>query len=165
MALPFVALTHGWTPQASERTLSAAGSSAATPASTKPLILNAACAKADEVSIAVADIAAQRLSSLGIASVGTLVITGVVNSWIWPGVWMPRSIGLWTHVVFETSAVFRNASMNRLRLTPALSQVRGLRHLRNKSLMEAMLGLVILYLVGILGTLPPGCMNSVTPVC
>jgi hypothetical protein len=31
-----------------------------------------------------------------------------------------------------------------------------LRRLRNNSLMETMLGLIILYLVGILGTLPPG---------
>jgi putative copper resistance protein D len=51
------------------------------------------------------------------------------------------------------------AAFNRLRLTPRLEE-RGviehsaLRQLRNNCLMEAAVGLVILFLVGILGTLP-----------
>lgn len=49
------------------------------------LVLNAASAKADAFSVAVARIATQRFSSLGIASVGTLVATGIVNSWILVG--------------------------------------------------------------------------------
>jgi putative copper resistance protein D len=49
------------------------------------LVLNTARAKGDEVSIAVARIATQRFSILGIAGVGTLVTTGIVNSWILVG--------------------------------------------------------------------------------
>ncbi len=53
------------------------------------------------------------------------------------------------------------AAFNRLRLTPCLVKESGsvqhaaLRQLRNNCLMEAALGLVILFLVGALGTLPP----------
>jgi putative copper export protein len=53
------------------------------------------------------------------------------------------------------------AAVNRLVLTPRLLLERGeignatLRKLRNNSLIEATLSLLILYLVGILGTLPP----------
>jgi putative copper resistance protein D len=130
------------------------------------LVLNAACAKGDALSIAVARAATQRFSSLGIASVGTLVITGLVNSWILAGsaailisTDYGRLLSLKLLLFFTMLSV---AAVNRLRLTPALSSEHGeigravLRQLRNNCLTEAMLGLIILYLVGILGTLPPG---------
>src|SRR5260370_923955 len=54
------------------------------------------------------------------------------------------------------------AAFNRLSLTPrivekpgAVQRAAALRRLRNNSLMEAALGLIILFLVGMLGTLPP----------
>jgi putative copper resistance protein D len=130
------------------------------------LVLNAAHAKGDEVSIAVACIATQRFSSLGIASVGTLVISGIVNSWFLLGS-VDRLLNtdygrLLSLKLLLFLAMLSIAAVNRLRLTSALSQERGeigravLRQLRNNSLMETMLGLIILYLVGILGTLPPG---------
>lgn len=59
-------------------------------------------------------------------------------------------------------AMLSIAAVNRLRLTPRLpldyveTGTAVVRQLRNNSLIEATLGLVILYLVGILGTLPPG---------
>jgi putative copper resistance protein D len=135
------------------------------------LVLNAARAKADEVSIAVARTATQRFSSLGIASVGTLVITGVVNSWVLAGsveALIKTDYGrVLSLKLLLFLAMLSIAAVNRLRLTPALPR-EGMgmeregagsvvfRQLRNNSLIEAALGLIILYLVGILGTLPPG---------
>jgi putative copper resistance protein D len=130
------------------------------------LVLNAACANADAASIAVARIATLRFSRLGITSAGTLVVTGVVNSWILVG-----DVGALTSTDYGRVlslklllfvAMLSIAAVNRLRLTPKLPRECGetgngvLRQLRNNSLMEVILGLVILYLVGILGTLPPG---------
>jgi len=55
------------------------------------------------------------------------------------------------------------AAVNRLRLTPRLVQHLdsigshdALRQLRNNSLIEATVGAIILAVVGVLGTLPPG---------
>jgi copper resistance protein D len=59
-------------------------------------------------------------------------------------------------------AMLAAAAVNRLVLTPRLLLEHGeignaaLRKLRNNSLIEAILSLFILYLVAILGTLPPG---------
>jgi putative copper resistance protein D len=48
-------------------------------------LLYAACAKDERLPIAIACTTAQRFSSLGIGSIGTLVITGIVNSWLLVG--------------------------------------------------------------------------------
>src|SRR5262249_2264337 len=48
-------------------------------------VLHAARAKNDACSLAIAGAATARFSSLGIGSVGTLVITGIVNSWMLVG--------------------------------------------------------------------------------
>jgi putative copper resistance protein D len=130
------------------------------------LVLNAAHAKGDALSISIASAATQRFSSLGIAGVGTLGITGIVNSWILAGsadalinTDYGRLLSLKLLLFF---AMLSLAAVNRLRLTPALVREHGeigiiiLRRLRNNSLTEALLGLIILYLVGILGTLAPG---------
>jgi putative copper resistance protein D len=130
------------------------------------LVLNAARAKGDALSITVASAATQRFSSLGIASVSTLVITGFVNSWILVGSGdalintdYGRLLSLKLLLFFAMLSV---AAVNRLRLAPALSREHGeigrivLRRLRNNSLTEAALGLIVLYVVAVLGTLPPG---------
>jgi copper resistance protein D len=129
------------------------------------LLLNAAYAKGDAFSISIARVATQRFSSLGIASVGTLVITGIVNSWILVGsvdALITTGYGrLLSLKLLLFLMMLSMAAVNRLLLTPALIEEGGergnaaLRNLRNNSVMEATLGLIILYLVSILGTLPP----------
>jgi copper resistance protein D len=129
------------------------------------LLLNAAHAKGDASSIAIARIATQRFSSLGVTSVGTLVITGIVNSWILVGsvdALVATGYGRLLSLKLLLFLVMLSiAAINRLLLTPALIEEGGesgnaaLRNLRNNSVTEATLGLIILYLVGILGTLPP----------
>jgi putative copper resistance protein D len=129
-------------------------------------VLHAARAKNDAYSLAIASAATARFSSLGIASVGTLVVTGIINSWMLVGsvdALVSTDYGrLLSLKLLLFLAMLAMAAVNRLVLTPRLLLEHGeignaaLRTLRNNSLMEAALGLVILYLVGILGTLPPG---------
>ena len=129
------------------------------------LLLSAACSKPDDAGILIACTATLRFSTLGIVSVGTLVASGIVNSWFLVG-----SVGglvstdygrLLSLKVVLFFVMLSLAAFNRLRLTPRLVKERGavrhsaLRQLRNNSLTEAGLGLVILFLVGVLGTLPP----------
>jgi copper resistance protein D len=130
------------------------------------LILNAACAKADALSIEIARIATLRFSSLGMASVGTLVITGIVNSWFLVGdidALINTTYGrLLSLKVLLFLTMLSIAAVNRLRLTPGLDHEDGeispavLQRLRNNALLEGILGLIILYLVATLGTMPPG---------
>jgi copper resistance protein D len=86
------------------------------------LVLNAAYAKPDAHSIAVARNATLRFSSLGIASTGTLVVTGIVNSWFLVG-----SVDALTDSGYGRMlslklllflAMLSIAAVNRFRLTP-----------------------------------------------
>jgi putative copper resistance protein D len=129
-------------------------------------VLHAARAKNDAYSLAIASAATARFSSLGIASVGALIITGIINSWMLVGsvdALVSTDYGrLLSLKLLLFLAMLAVAAVNRLVLTPRLLLEHGeirnaaLRKLRNNSLIEAMLGLFILYLVAILGTLPPG---------
>ncbi len=129
------------------------------------MLLSAACAKNDEFRIAIARTATTRFSILGVVSVGTLVATGIVNSWFlvdsidaFVGTNYGRLLSLKVVLFFVMLSI---AAFNRLRLSPRLVKESGsvqhaaLLQLRNNCLMEAALGLVILFLVGALGTLPP----------
>ena len=128
-------------------------------------LLNAARTKNEEFWITVARTATLRFSILGVVSVGTLVATGIVNSWF-----LVDSIDalvstdygrLLSLKIVLFFAMLSIAAFNRLRLTPRLVeehcavQRAALRQLRNNSLAEAALGLIIFFLVGMLGTLPP----------
>jgi putative copper resistance protein D len=110
--------------------------------------------------------AAQRFSTLGIISVGTLLVTGIVNAWILVGsihALMVTGYGqllLLKLVVFAVMLTF--AAVNRLWLTPQLAlspanelQLEALRQLTRNSVIEIALGLTIFAIVGVLGTLHP----------
>lgn len=120
-----------------------------------------------EPGLAMARTATLRFSTLGIASVGALLATGIINSWVLVG-----SVS----ALFETDygrllllkialflAMLSIAAINRTRLTPRLAQMndvsvaRGaMRQLRINCMIETALGAIILIVVGALGTLPPG---------
>jgi putative copper resistance protein D len=130
------------------------------------LTLRAARREPEKNSVAVARIAVLRFSRLGIASVGTLAATGVVNTWILAGS-IPALVGtdygrllLLKVALFLIMLLF--AAVNRLWLTPRLVQAPtaaasdALRGIARNSLIEAGLGTVIIVIVGLLGTLPPG---------
>jgi putative copper resistance protein D len=110
--------------------------------------------------------AVQRFSTLGIVSVGTLLLTGIVNAWILVGsihaliVTGYGQLLLLKLVVFAIMLEF--AAINRFWLTPQLAfssenepQLEALRQLTRNSVTEIAMGLTIFAIVGVLGTLHP----------
>jgi putative copper resistance protein D len=110
--------------------------------------------------------AAQRFSTLGIVSVGTLLVTGIVNAWILVGSFQALIITEYGQllmlklIVFALMLVF--AAVNRFWLTPQLAfssgnevQLPALRQLTRNSVIEIALGFTIFAIVGALGMLHP----------
>ncbi|MGH7684240.1 MAG: CopD family protein, partial [Vulcanimicrobiaceae bacterium] len=107
-----------------------------------------------------ARIATLRFSTLGITCVGILIVTGVVNTWFLSGS-IPALVGtLYGQLLLLKIALFALmiaiANVNRKRLVPALQQGAATGRLYGNTLAEASLGLLVLGIVGIIGTLPPG---------
>jgi putative copper resistance protein D len=147
-----------------------------------PLAMLLGAAKRAKQSIEIAGEAAVRFSTLGIISVGVLIATGIVNTWVLAGS-IAALVGTdYGRLLLAKVALFGVmlgiAGVNRLRLTPRLVQVPGvgaaggvggeggaggmamaadaLLQLRRNCLIEAAIGAVIIVIVGVLGTLPPG---------
>jgi copper resistance protein D len=110
--------------------------------------------------------AARRFSSLGVASVATLIVSGAINAWILVGSlrgltetgygWLLLS----KLVTFAVMLAF--AAVNRSWLTPRLAatstretQRDALRGLTRNVLVEIALGFMVFAIVGVLGTLHP----------
>lgn len=129
------------------------------------VLLAAATRGREGFSVILAREAVSRFSTLGIASVGTLVTTGIINAWMLVGS-LAAFInthygGLLLVKIMLFLAMLAIASINRMILTPHLMRMQAtaqlpLRQLRNNSLIEAALGTTILFIVGVLGILPPG---------
>jgi putative copper resistance protein D len=131
------------------------------------VLLGAAANDRGEPSLAVAREATLRFSTFGIISVAIVLTTGIVNTWELAGS-VPALFGTdYGRLLLAKVALFlvmlSVAAVNRLRLTPRLvgetdaaARQRALRQLRNNSLIEASLAALILLIVGVLGTLPPG---------
>jgi copper resistance protein D len=104
-------------------------------------------------------VATRRFSTLGLLSVGALLATGLVNTWMLAGS-LPAlletdygrllllKIGLFV-------AMVAIASINRLRLTPRLPNTEAVHRLDRNTRVELALGLVIIAIVSVLGVLPP----------
>jgi copper resistance protein D len=129
-----------------------------------PLALLLGRATGDWAWLGVAREATRRFSLLGIASVGTLLVTGTVNSWFLVG-GVPGLLGTpYGRLLLVKLALFAAmvgvAAVNRRRLTPQLHEgvapTAALQHLRRNALIETAFGLAILMVVGALGTEPPG---------
>jgi putative copper resistance protein D len=110
--------------------------------------------------------ATARFSWLGMVSVAVLLATGIANSWfLLSG---PRD--LWANPygrlvllkVLLFAAMVGIAAVNRFRLTPRLPAASALRALQRNSLTETGLGLVVLFVVGAMGTMEPA--NHVHPM-
>jgi putative copper resistance protein D len=106
--------------------------------------------------------AAQKFSTLGTVSVGTLVISGIVNAWILVGSFRGLFFNGYGIVLMLKLAVFAAmlgfAAMNRFWLTPRLAgspDHEALRRLTRNSVIEIILGFIIFAIVGVLGTLHP----------
>jgi putative copper resistance protein D len=132
-----------------------------------PLALLLAAAQNDTASLATTRQATLRFSTLGIVSVGTLLITGSINTWYLAGSVSALTGTDYGQLLVVKIALFLAmaaiAMVNRLRLTPRLApQAIGvggcgtLRQLRRNSLIEFLAGTIIIIIVAILGTMPPG---------
>jgi copper resistance protein D len=132
-----------------------------------PLIVLLAAAGADDASLAMARMATTRFSILGIVSVGTLLVTGIVNTYYLAG---SRPALLHTdygRLLLIKIALFLAmvaiAAVNRFRLTPQLLQQASivasrdaLRRLRHNAAIETLAGATVIAIVAALGTMPPG---------
>jgi putative copper resistance protein D len=130
------------------------------------IVLFAAAAGADDASLAMARTATTRFSILGIVSVGTLLATGIVNTYYLAG-----SVPALLHTDYGRLllikivlflAMVAIAAVNRLRLTPQLLQQASiatsrdaLRQLRRNAATEASAGAIVIAIVAALGTMPP----------
>ena len=110
--------------------------------------------------------AAQRFSTLGIVSVATLLLTGIVSAWILVGSFQALLVTEYGLLLMLKIVVFAImlvlAAVNRFWLTPRLAftsenevQVKALRRLTRNSVIEIALGFTIFAIVGALGTLHP----------
>ncbi|MGA8498791.1 MAG: copper homeostasis membrane protein CopD [Xanthobacteraceae bacterium] len=131
-----------------------------------PLIVLFAAAATDEASLAMARTATARFSILGIVSVGTLLVTGIVNTFYLAG-----SVPALLHTDYGRLllikialflAMVAIAAVNRLRLTPQLLQQASiaasrdaLRKLRRNAAIEVLAGAIVIAIVAALGTMPP----------
>ena len=103
----------------------------------------------------------RRFSCLGIVSVATLVISGVINAWILVGSFRALVVTDYGWLLMLKIAVFlvmvTLAAVNRLWLTPRLAAPdgRSLHALTRNTIAEIVLGLSIFVIVGLLGTLHP----------
>lgn len=133
------------------------------------LLLANARRAGDERWLVVAGNAATRFSTLGVLSVASLLATGIANSWFLVGdlagllsTGYGRCLLLKLGLFVVTVGV---ASVNRIRLVPRLSSARAtlgsdpawktIRELQRNTAIELGLGVLILGVVGVLGTLPP----------
>jgi putative copper resistance protein D len=127
----------------------------------------------DEASVALARKAIVRFSTLGIVSVATLLATGSVNTWYLAGSVSALTETTYGRLLLAKIALFLGmvavAAFNRLSLTPRL--VRGLsetdapdalRQLRRNAGVEVLIGAMIIGIVAVLGTNPPGLHQMTT---
>ncbi len=133
------------------------------------LLLATAQGAGDEGWLVVARNAASRFSTLGVLSIASLLATGIVNSWLLVGdltglldTDYGRCLLLKLGLFLATVGV---ASVSRIRLVPRLSSAparlgldaawKTVRELQRNIAIEVGLGVLILGIVGVLGTLPP----------
>jgi copper resistance protein D len=108
-----------------------------------------------------------RFSALGVLSVGALLVTGAINSWVLVGS-VPALVDTdYGRLLLMKISLFfvmlSFAGVNRLRLTPtvvervdAAASWDALRKIRRNSLIETAVGALVVIIVGRLGTMPPG---------
>lgn len=124
----------------------------------------------DAPTLATMRAATLRFSTLGLVSVGTLLATGIVNTWYLAGS-IPALLDTdYGRLLLLKIALFfvmvGVAAVNRLRLTPTLINDRraaavelARRQLRRNASIEASLGAVVIAVVAVLGVLAPASHN------
>lgn len=132
-----------------------------------PLALLLAAPEREPAAIAIAQTATLRFSTFGVASVGTLLITGSINARYLAGSISALAATDYGHLLLMKVALFLGmvavAAINRFRLKPRLVQNASataaqdaLRQLRRNTLIEIVMGATIIAIVAVLGVTPPG---------
>jgi len=134
-------------------------------------LLRAASRNASARALSDAQAATRRFSNLGVAIVGWLLATGLVNAWALVGT-IPNLIGtpygqLLTLKIFLFLSMVGIAVVNRQVLTPTLESAGArspvaARRLARNALVEAALGLLILADVGVLGISAPAAHEQIS---
>ena len=136
-----------------------------------PFALVMACAlrtRSETWNLVAADVT-RRFSAFAVIVVGVLLLTGLSNTWFLVGS-LPRLLGttygqLLLLKIALVIAMVAIAAVNRLVLMPRLRDAAGaagvLSRLRRNGLLEIGLGLLILAVVGTLGTTPPAAHTQV----
>jgi copper resistance protein D len=129
------------------------------------LLLAAARRHGDPPWAKIAYLATRRFSALGMVSVATLIVTGLLNAWILVGSLVALVVTEYGRLLQMKLGLFTLmlglAAVNRLHWTPRLapgsgpSQDHALRQLTQNSIVEAVLGLAVFVIVGALGTIHP----------
>ncbi len=133
------------------------------------LLLSSAAKGPGAIGVSIARDATLRFSTLGMVAVATLILTGFVNAWILVGGVSALVEFQYGRLLLLKIGIFLVllvvAAINRTRLTPRLAKAAvdwshpstdALRGLKRNCLVEAVLGLTILIIVGVLGTISPG---------
>jgi len=128
------------------------------------LMLAAAQHARDPGAVAIARAATRRFSTVAVASVGVLLVSGIINTWFLSGS-VPALLGtsygrLLLLKIALFAAMLYVANINRRQLTPRLdadaSARQAILQIRRNALLENATGLGVLAIVGVLGILPPG---------
>jgi putative copper resistance protein D len=103
--------------------------------------------------------AARRFSCLGVASVGTLLATGLANTWFLVGS-LPALMGtdygrLLVIKLMVVAVMLVVAAFNRFQLVPRLADLGALDRLQRNSFGEVLLGLITIAIVAALGVIEP----------
>ncbi len=131
-----------------------------------PLALLLSALVGDSASVAIARTATLRFSALGIAAVGTLLVTGIINTWYLVGSVSALAGTYYGQLLLAKIALFAAmvavAAVNRLRFTPCLVNgastsvtQNALHRLGRNAVIEALAGAAIICIVAVLGTEPP----------
>lgn len=101
----------------------------------------------------------RRFSALGIAAVAVVVASGTLNGWVLAGslsaLWASDYGRLLVVKVALVAAMVAIAAVNRFMLSPRLGEPETLRQLHRNTVAEAALGLIVIVIVAVLGTMPP----------
>jgi copper resistance protein D len=133
-----------------------------------PLALLLTTVDKDDASVAIARTAVLRFSMLGITAVGTLLLTGIVNTWYLAGSIEALTGTYYGQLLLAKIALFfvmvAIAAVNRQRLTPRLTRSAGeterdtfgaISQLRRNAAVETLAGAAIICIVAVLGTKAP----------
>jgi putative copper resistance protein D len=128
------------------------------------MLFQLAVRQSDQSLASTMQITTHRFSTLGLVSVGTLLATGLINTGVLVGSLSALLETDYGELLLLKIALFMAmvaiASVNRLRLTPRLPSKDSMRRLARNALAEIGLGLTIIAIVSVLGTLPPALHTS-----